>query len=145
MDYREVLMKKAFICLCIAIGVVAGSAYADVLIVTNKDVPESNITQQDIKDIFLGKKTKWSNSEKIHFVLVKDPAVHDGFVKNYLQKSPSQFQNYWKNMVFTGEGKTPTTFESTQELIEYVSKTPGAVGYIDSTSTAVNVKTLNVE
>ena len=138
-------MKKVFICVCVALGLMAGSAYADVMVITNKDVPESNVSQQDIKDIFLGKKTKWSNSSSIHFVLVKDPAIHEAFVKNYLQKSPSQFQNYWKNMVFTGEGKTPTSFETTQELIEFVAKTPGAVGYIDSSSTAVNVKTLKVE
>jgi len=41
-----------------------GLAYAgDVIIIANKDVPSSSLTSDEIKNIFLAKKTQWDNDK----------------------------------------------------------------------------------
>ncbi len=48
-------------------------------------------------------------------------------------------------MVFAVKEKIPESFDSDQALIEYVTNTSGAIGYINSGSTAASVKTINIQ
>ncbi len=139
-------MKKIIVFQCIVfLLMIGGSAFADVLVITNKAVSEKGLSKEDLKGVFLGKKKKWKDKSKIHFVTLKDPDVHQTFLKAYVKKSEKQYANYWRKMVFTGKGKIPKSFETTEELMEYVANTPGAIGYIDKNTTAVNVKTIDIQ
>ncbi len=138
-------MKKVMFVFLLLFLFTPGIVAADVLVITNKDVPEKDLSKDDIKNIFLGKKVQWKDNSKIHFVISKDPDLHKSFLKAYVKRSTKQFKAYWRKMVFTGEGRKPKSFESTEELLKYVSSTPGAVGYIDKNTTAVNVNTLTVK
>ncbi len=138
-------MKKVIICLIVSLGFVFEFIHADVLVISNKDVADEALTTKDVQEIFLGKKSRWKDSTKIQFVTIKNQEIHKAFLKSYVKKSEKQYKNYWRNMVFTGRGIPPKRFKSTRELVEYVSKTEGAVGYIDSNTTAVNVKVIDVK
>ena len=116
----------------------------DVFIVANKDVPANSLAANDVKQIFLGNKTSWDNGDKIVFVVQDRTDAGDAFLKAYVQKSVSQYENYWKKQVFTGKGKAPQSFESDQAVVEFVAQTPGAVGYVSSGADTRNVKTVAV-
>jgi ABC-type phosphate transport system substrate-binding protein len=138
-------MKRTVIFLCIVFALVTGAAHADVLIIANKDVKDAAITKADLKEIFLGKKVQWRDNNKIRFVTLKDSGPHKTFLRTYINKSAQQYSNYWRKMVFTGKGKIPKSFATSAEMIEYVSGTNGAIGYIGSSTTLVNVNTINVQ
>ncbi len=121
------------------------SAAGDVIIIANPSVAVSHFSQKDISNIFLGKKTNWKDDSKIVFVVQRNSDVHKAFLKNYVHKSPSQFDRYWKKLIFTGKGALPKSFESEQALIKYVGETKGAIGYVSAKSNRVNVKTIRVE
>lgn len=104
---------------------------ADVVIIGNKNIPESSLSKTDIQNIFLGKKTKL-DSTKITFVMLKSGDVHKSFLKEYLSRTPAQYKKYWKKIVFTGKGKAPKAFKTEEDLIEYVKNTEKAIGYIGS-------------
>jgi ABC-type phosphate transport system substrate-binding protein len=125
--------------------VIGGAVHADVLIITNKDVKDTAITKEDLKEIFLGKKVQWTDNTKIRFVTSKEPDSHKTFLRTYINKSAKQYSNYWRKMVFTGKGKIPKSFTTSAEMIEYVSGTSGAIGYIGSSTTPANVNTINVQ
>jgi ABC-type phosphate transport system substrate-binding protein len=116
-----------------------------VVIVANKDVPASSLAADNVKEIFLGKKTTWDNGDKIVFVVQDRTDACDAFLKAYVKKSASQYDNYWKKQVFTGKGKAPQSFSSDKELVDYVSNTPGAVGYVSSGADTGNTKTISVQ
>lgn len=116
-----------------------------VVIVANKNVPAASLAADDIKQIFLGHKTTWDNGDKIMFVVQDRTDACDAFLKSYIQKSASQYDNYWKKQVFTGKGKAPQSFSSDKEVVEYVANTPGAVGYISSSASAGNIKSISVK
>ena len=106
---------------------------AGIVIIGNKNISESSLSKTDIQNIFLGKKTKLGGT-KITFVILKSGDVHESFLKEYLSRTPAQYNKYWKKMVFTGKGKAPKVFKTEEDLVEHVQNTEGAIGYIGSDS-----------
>ncbi|WP_051283852.1 substrate-binding domain-containing protein [Desulforegula conservatrix] len=117
----------------------------EIIVIANKNVPDSQLTKDEVKAIFLGEKTKWSNDSKVSFVVLKTPEDQEKFMKDYVGKSPSQFNNFWKQQVFTGKGKMPEAFDDVKALLDYVAKTDGAIAYISSDAPAGNVKKVEVK
>jgi len=141
-------MKKILICISLSsflVLSVLGAAYAEVIIITNKDVNETTLSREDIKEIFLGKKVQWKDNSKIRFVTLTGGDLHREFLKNYVNRSATQYLNYWKKMLFTGRGEPPKGFKTLAELIAYVKKTSGAIGYIDARRHVQHVNIINVK
>jgi len=116
----------------------------DVVVIANKNVPTSSLTRDEVKNIFLAKKTQWDNGQKINFVTLKKSQAHDDFLEKYLQKSSSQFQRYFRTLVFTGKGKVPKSFDSEESLVGYVAGTDSGIGYVSSGTDTGSVKVINV-
>ncbi len=146
---------KSFKCLCLFVFIAAvfggifflpySAALAeDSIIICNKNIPDSGLSKKELEDIFLGKKTRWSDEQKITFVILKGGEAHVNFLSRYVDKTESQFIMYWKKMVFTGEGRLPKAFDTSDELLKYVSETSGAIGYVPSHVASDRVKTLIV-
>ncbi len=102
---------------------------AEIFVLANKEVPDKALERESIERIYLGKKSQWSDGTRIVPVVLKSGATHTAFVKKFLDRDASQFSTYWKQAVFTGRGLPPKSFETEAELIEFVSNTPGAIGY----------------
>jgi hypothetical protein len=78
-------------------------------------------------------------------VLEKGGPVHEAFVKEYLGKTDSALETYYRSLVFTGKASMPKTLGSDAEVEAYVAKTKGAIGYVSASSAAASVKTLTVK
>ncbi len=138
-------MKKICICLVLVISIIGGEAFAEVLIICHKNVTETSLSESEITEIFLGKRVQWEDNSKIRPAITKDADLHKQFLKTYLKKSEKQYQNYWNRLVFSGQGTPPQRLDTEAELIQYVAETEGAIGYMNSTTTAENVKILEVQ
>ncbi len=110
----------------------ASVAYADVFIIGNKNVANNELSTKEIKEIFLGKQKRWADNREIKVVLIDKSVVHKEFVEKHIHRSPNQFKNWWFNRVYTGKDRFPKAFDTEKELMEYVSKTDEAVGYVSS-------------
>jgi ABC-type phosphate transport system substrate-binding protein len=121
------------------------SMASDAVVIANGDVTASSLGADDIKKIFLGKKTTWDNGNKIVLVVQDRTATGDAFLKAYVKKTASQYDNYWKKQVFTGKGKAPQSFSSDKEIADYVAQTPGAIGYVSAGFGTGNAKTISVQ
>ena len=139
------LMKRiSFYILCVLLGS-SGVTWADMLIIAHQNTPETTISQKEIQEIFLGKRVQWKDNSAIHPAAVKEPELHETFLKHYVKKTPSQWIAHWKRMVFTGNGTPPQQFDTQQELLEYVANTSGAIGYVDAETSIENVTILKVQ
>ena len=115
-----------------------------VLVVANKNVPAGSLSIEEVKKIFLSKKTQWRDGSKIQFVALKKGDAQDDFLKSYLQKTQSQYNRYFRTLVFTGKGKAPRTFSTEAEVVRYVSRTAGAIGYVSSGTNTGSAKVITV-
>ncbi len=116
----------------------------DLIVIGNRSVPVSTLTEDEVKMIYLGKTKLWDNGQRVIFVRLGDDPTSERFLKHFVKKNPGMFNKYWKKQVFTGGNNPPKEFDREKDLVQYVSQTKGAVGYINSKSHADSVKILSV-
>jgi ABC-type phosphate transport system substrate-binding protein len=112
------------------------------VLVANKSVKISEITNADLRAIFIGTKTRFADGSHAVPVTLKGGPAHEVFLKHYVGENPEEFRSQWRKLVFTGQGAMPRAFGSESALIEYVADTPGALGYASRISSHDNVKLL---
>jgi ABC-type phosphate transport system substrate-binding protein len=106
----------------------------DVVLVANKGVQISAISESDLRAIFVGFKTRFSDGSHAVPVTLRGGPAHEVFLNNHVGESPEDFRAQWRKTVFTGQGAMPKICDSETALIEYVAATPGAVGYVSRIS-----------
>lgn len=136
-------MKTLLLVLAVAASVGLARAQ-DAAFVAHPEVRDSAVSAADIKNILLGTKTKWS-SGPLRLIVQTDGPVHAKVIQEYTQRSPDQFDKYWKKQVFTGKGTMPATGKTDDEVIAFVASTPGAFGYVAVTSVSDQVKRLELK
>ncbi len=113
---------------------------ADVLVVAHPDVPATELDEQTLQRIYLGKKTRWGGGLDVVPVMLKGGLAHQEFVEGVLDRTVARFVTFWKQALFTGRGVPPRSFATEKELLFYVSQTPGAVGYVSADTATPGVK-----
>jgi ABC-type phosphate transport system substrate-binding protein len=138
-------MRKArclMLLLLASLGSWSAAGAQDVVLVANKSVKISEITNADLRAIFMGTKTRFADGSHAVPVTLKGGPAHEVFLKHYVGENPEEFRSQWRKVVFTGQGAMPRAFDSESALIEYVAATPGALGYASRISSDDNVKLL---
>ena len=102
-----------------------------VVLIGHKNVP-AKLLKEEVKQIFLGNKTRWADDAKITFVILNDKETYKLFLKDYVGRTYPQYQNYWKQQVFNGKGRMPLAFKDPAELIDFLAHTPGSIGFARS-------------
>ena len=64
--------------------------------------------------------------------------------KKVYNMTPNELNKYFLALVFQGKVKAPTFFNTTTELENYVSQTPGAIGVVQD-ATAEQIKIIQVD
>jgi hypothetical protein len=128
------------------LAVFGASAWgADVKIIANEAVGATSITPDELKGVFLETKSSLSDGSHVVPVLEKSGAAHEAFLKDYLGKTGSSLDTYYRSLVFTGKAAMPKTVAADAEVVTYVAKTKGAIGYIAADAPAEGVKVLEVK
>ena len=122
----------------------APRARAQVSIIANNSVAASDISRADLHDIFTGASSGLKGSGQVVPVLLRDGTVHEAFLSRYIDRSDTAFRAAWRSLLFSGQSTMPHTFSSDAEVVDYVTHTPGAIGYIASASPHPGVKILAV-
>lgn len=118
---------------------------AEFTVIANKSVPSDRLTKDEIKAIYLGKKTKWSDGKTIRYFLIKSPKSQRLFLDAYLEKTPEQYESYWMQNVFTGKGEMPDMLENSKLMTEAVARASGSIGFTLEFTPNDNIKIINVE
>jgi TonB family protein len=126
------------------IFVPVNSLAADVKVIANWSVKADTISAGELRRVFLKEKISLADGTHVEPVLKKDGPVHEGFLQEYLDISEDDLQTYYRTLVFTGRGSMPKAFGSDAEVVAYVARTRGAIGYVSSAASAQGVKTLAI-
>lgn len=105
----------------------------------------SSVSADELKGVFLATKSSLSDGSRVEPVLLKSGASHEAFLKEYVGKSDSALETYYRSLVFTGKASMPKTFASDAEVVGYVEKTKGAIGYVGSSTSTGAAKVLEVK
>jgi hypothetical protein len=143
-------MKKLVltILLTACVGAIAGVATvsaAELQMVANPSVHSTSVTVGDLKDVYIGGKKSLPDGSSVEPILAETGPAHDAFLKDVLGKSDQALRNYFKTLVFTGKGGMPKSFASDADILKYIAKTPGAIGYVSSGSDTAGVKKIAIK
>lgn len=127
-----------------AIGAATASA-ADIKVIANVSVGVASVSAEELKGVFLATKTSLSDGSHVEPVLLKSGAAHEAFLKSYVGKSDSALETYYRSLVFTGKGSMPKSFASDAEVVAFVEKTKGAIGYVAAGAGVGGAKVLDLK
>jgi TonB family protein len=113
-------------------------------VIANTSVKADAISVVELKSVFLEERNTLSDGSHVSPVLEKSGAVHAAFVREFLEQNDDNLQKYYRGLAFTGTGFIPKALQSDMEMVAYIAKTHGAVGYVDSETNTQGVKTLTI-
>ena len=116
----------------------------DVILVVNKSVSISAINSAEVRDLFTGVRSRFSDGSRAVPVLLKGGPAHEVFLRNYVGDNPDEFRVRWRKAVFTGQGSMLKELNSESALQDYIAATPGAIGYVSRVTAGDSVKVLTV-
>jgi hypothetical protein len=138
-------MKRVLLVTIATLGLAASPASAaGFKVIANPSVKASDISIDDLNDVFLAIRTSLPDGSPVEPVLARAGSAHDAFLKD-LGKSGSALSTYYRSLVFTGKAGMPKICGSDAEVIAYVAKTKGAVGYVSAEARAPGTKTLGLK
>ena len=132
--------------LLIAILSVCGAARASELkIIANPSVGVTEISADELRGVFLLTKSSLRDGGHVEPVLLKAGAAHESFLKQYVGKTDTALETYYRSLVFTGKASMPKSVASDAEVAAYVARTKGAIGYVGAAVSAAGVKVIEVK
>jgi ABC-type phosphate transport system substrate-binding protein len=137
---KKVLYASMLLILAMAFSV---RARAQVIVVANSSISADSISKAELRDVFLGASTS-VHGGRVKPVLLKEGPTHTDFVTNYVGKAPVAFIMVWRGLVLSGQATMPKTLDTDAAVVDYVSRTPGAIGYVSKGSSHDAVKVLTV-
>lgn len=142
-------MKTALTALVIvsilAVPAAAQAQSAEVKIVGHAGTTPETIAKKDLARIFLKKKTKWPDGRSAEPVDQKRaPELREQFCEQILGLGVDMVESHWQAQVFSGRNTPPVTLGSDAEVVEFVRRTPGAVGYVSATAATSGVNVIRI-
>jgi ABC-type phosphate transport system substrate-binding protein len=99
-------------------------------VIVHLDVEGSEIRRQTLSSIFLREVNRWGTGRPVNPVdqSVRSP-LRAAFTRDVLSRPMDGIQFYWAQKILKGI-TPPAVKETDDEVIQYVARTKGAVGYV---------------
>ena len=135
------MIQRLVILICLLSATLCATHAHAQLIIANPSVKSANVSKSDIKEVFTGDSSTVGGS-RVTPILLKSGPAKDRFLSTYIGKSEAAFMASWRTLVFSGQATMPKSFDSEAAVVEFVAKTPGAIGYIGKETPHEGVKVL---
>ena len=116
----------------------------EVKVIANQSVRADSISVAELKRVYLQQTHLLGDGSHVEPVLEKGGSAHDTFLRDFLEINDDALQSYYRTLVFTGKGSMPRALDSDTDVVAYVTKTRGAIGYVSATAHVDGVKVLPI-
>jgi ABC-type phosphate transport system substrate-binding protein len=140
------MKKLLFVILLLAAALVfAASVDAQVIVIANPGVKATEVTKNDLRDVFTGAATALPGGGSVVPVLLKAGTVHEEFLLVYIGKNDTAYRAGWRSLVFSGQASMPKSLDTDAAVVDFVAHNTGAIGYIGKATPHEGVKVLAVK
>lgn len=127
------LIFKACSAAILLLLVAQGANAENIVVISNSGIA---VSADEIRDIFLGEKQFAGNTK---LVVIDNAALQSDFLSKVMHMDAAKYNGIWTKKSFR-DGLTPPAVKSGDaEVIEYIKRTPGAIGYASTKPTGVKV------
>lgn len=121
--------RSLFAGLLIILGTVSADDRVVVVIDAQNDV--ERLTREEAINIFLGRFRRLPNGQAaIPIDRPKNPDLMADFYRLLVDKDLAEIRSYWSRLIFSGKTPPPRPSESIEDLLDQLSNTAGAIGYM---------------
>lgn len=141
---RVVLVAVLVVCATAGAGT---QAPTDIAVVVNPSVAVDNLSIAELRRILLGDREFWSAGARVT-LLIRAPIARerDAVVRDVCQMTEAQFRQHWIGKVFRADTPSgPKIVYSSEMAIDQVSRTPGAITFVQAPVTNRSVKVLRID
>ena len=137
------VLALALLALGAPVRVQAASAPAPYEIIVHPSNAAGALDRRFCEDAFLKKVTVWPDGAAIHPVdLPPESPVRRSFTEYVLRRSVSAVKTYWQQRIFSGREVPPPELDDDDQVVTYVLKHEGAVGYVSTNANLRGAKVI---
>jgi ABC-type phosphate transport system substrate-binding protein len=116
-------------------------------IVVNRSNPVENLSFAELRKIFMGEQTHWSNGRRITVVMLEaGKQERQAVLTQIYRMDDKDFNKHFLQGMFTGEiHAAPKTLATPTEVLKFVLNVPGAIGYVRGAEADESVKVVRVD
>ena len=112
---------------------IALPAVADVFVIAH---PSVQVSGEDIREIFLGDR---QFAGQIRLIPVDNAPAQERFLSRVMAMDGARYNSSWTKKSFRHGLNPPPVKSGDSEVLDFVRRTPGAVGYVIAAPSGVNV------
>lgn len=130
-----------------AFAAVPAGQTADIAVIAHPDVPVDNLALTELRKILLGDREFWTAGVRVTlFIRAPIARERDVLVQDILQMTEAQFRQHWIAKVFRAEAPSgPKIVYSSQMALDQVTRTPGAITFVEAALAGKGVKVLKID
>jgi ABC-type phosphate transport system substrate-binding protein len=133
--------------LVVTLALAAGPALAEpVAIVVNRENPKSSLTTEELKSIYLGRRTEWPDGTRtVPIDQAPSAPGRAAFLDAVLGMSKAHFAEHWVDQQVRGNGSAPKVAASPAAAVKLVARVKGAVAFVPVSQVTAAVKVVFVD
>ena len=144
------MMRKLLIITLLLAAIGPGSPLAaqggaSFKVVVNASNPAAAMSRAEVSRLFLKKTTRWERGNKVLPVdQLPRSSVRVAFSQAVHRKDVDKIKSYWQAQLFSGKATPPAELASDADILDYVRRNAGAIGYVSKSAVGDGVKVLEV-
>lgn len=133
-------MSRKSVALTLILVLNVSLAHADLAIVMHPDSLVVSLDRAQLINIYMGRYRQLPTGKAA--LPVDLNALKERFYRALVNKDLAEINSYWARLVFSGQVAPPLQLESAAEVLDYVRRNPGALGFIDEADVPDDLKTV---
>lgn len=110
----------------------AGGAHAELVVVVNVGSPISQLSRQEVINIFMGRYRSMANGNPIQPLDAADNSVErKEFYWRLVGKNLAEINAYWARLTFSGKTKAPYRLAGPEQVLAELVQNKDAIGYME--------------
>ncbi len=102
-----------------------------IVVITNIANPLNQISKDQLQDFYFKRNRTWPGGEAVRFFDRADNSpIRNVFLRNYIEKSSRQVDQFWIGQKFNTGDSAPTQISSDTLSMNLVSRFPGGICYV---------------
>jgi ABC-type phosphate transport system substrate-binding protein len=114
-------------------------------LIVHRSNPVTELERRFVEDVFLKKIKSWHNGDAVRPVdLEPNSPVRRRFTEVVLRRPLAAVRAYWQQRIFSGRDVPPPELDNDQQVLRYVARYPGAIGYVSGGARLDGVKAVDL-
>jgi ABC-type phosphate transport system substrate-binding protein len=126
-------MKLPVILVVLLASTLSAAAAPSFVVIVNPG-NAATLTRDEIANIFMKRITRW-NDHAVPILVVDalpDSPVREAFSRAVLHRDVGAMEAYWQQQIFSGRDVPPVIKDTDGEILAFVRRNPGAIGYVSA-------------